>query len=79
MRDMVVLGCERIREETGVATVVLTGGVFMNKRLTESANAALVARRFRVLLPRLVPCNDGGLALGQAYVAACALQEDPCA
>lgn len=79
VRDLVVLGCERIREETGLATVVLTGGVFMNARLTEGAHEALVARRFRVLLPRLVPCNDGGLSLGQAYVAACALQEDPCA
>ena len=79
LRDMVVLGCERIREETGLATVVLTGGVFMNKRLTESAHAALVDRRFHVLLPRLVPCNDGGLALGQAHVAACSLGEDLCA
>ena len=79
VRDLIVLGCERIREETGLASVVLTGGVFMNARLTESAHEALVARRFRVLMPRLVPCNDGGLSLGQAYVAACALQEDPCA
>ena len=79
LRDLVVLGCERIREETGVETVVLSGGVFMNAMLAESALAALGARRFRVLLPRRVPCNDGGLSLGQAYVAACALQEDLCA
>ena len=79
LRDLVVLGCERIREETGVETVVLSGGVFMNAMLAEGALAALTARRFRVLLPRLVPCNDGGLSLGQAYVAACALQEDVCA
>ena len=78
LRDLVVLGCERVRESTGLETVVLSGGVFMNKLLTESSHAALVARRFRVLLPRQVPCNDGGLSLGQAYVAACALQEDPC-
>lgn len=79
LRDLVVLGCERIREETGLATVVLSGGVFVNARLTESANDALAARRFRVLVPRQVPCNDGGLSLGQAYVAACALQEEICA
>ena len=79
LRDLVVLGCERIREHTGLETVILTGGVFVNKLLAESAHDALVARRFRVLLPRLVPCNDGGLSLGQAYVAACALQEDVCA
>ncbi len=77
--ELVVLGCERVREETGLGTVVLSGGVFVNPLLTGSTYQALIARRFRVLLPRLVPCNDGGLALGQAYVAACALEEDPCA
>lgn len=79
LRDLVVLGCERIRESTSLETVVLTGGVFVNRRLTESARDALASRRFRVLIPRLAPCNDGGLSLGQAYVAACALREDPCA
>ena len=79
VRDLIVLGCERIREQTGIRDVVLTGGVFMNVLLAESAHDSLVSRRFRVFLPRLAPCNDGGLALGQAYVAACALREDLCA
>ncbi len=78
VRDLVVLGAERIREDTGVTTVVLSGGVFMNKRLTEGTVRALEARRFRVLLPRAVPVNDGGLALGQAHVAACALEDESC-
>ena len=79
LRDLIVLGCERIRESSGLGTVVLSGGVFVNALLAESANEALRARGFHVLLPHLVPCNDGGLSLGQAYVAACALQEDLCA
>lgn len=79
MRDLIVLGCERIRENSGLDSVVLSGGVFVNALLAESAYDALVARRFHVHVPRLVPCNDGGLALGQAFVAACALQEDLCA
>ena len=78
LRALIVLGCERIRESLGRETVVLSGGVFCNALLAESASVALVARGFRVLLPRLVPCNDGGLSLGQAYVAACAHQEDSC-
>ena len=78
VRDLVVLGCERIREETGLDTVVLSGGVFANVLLAGSARDTLAARRFRVLVPRLVPVNDGGLSLGQAYIAACAVQEDAC-
>lgn len=79
LRDLVVAGCERTRETTGTTTVALTGGVFMNALLLALVQEALSGRRFRVLIPRLVPCNDGGLALGQAHVAAHALQEDPCA
>lgn len=79
LRDAIVAGCERVREHTGLESVVLTGGVFANALLTDSAQSTLVAHGFRVLLPRRVPCNDGGLALGQAWVAAHALQEAPCA
>ena len=79
MRDLVTLGCERIRHLSGLCTVVLTGGVFANVLLAEAARDTLVARGFRVLLPQRVPCNDGGLSLGQAYVAACVLREEPCA
>lgn len=79
LRDMVVAGCSRIRDASGVATVALTGGVFMNALLLEAARDALTARGFRVLIPGMVPCNDGGLALGQAHVAAHAIREDACA
>ena len=76
LRDAVVLGCERTREETSVATVALSGGVFVNRLLLELVHDALVARKFRVLLHGDVPCNDGGLSLGQAYVAARAIEGD---
>ena len=75
---LIVLACDRMRDDCGIATVVLSGGVFMNARLTTSARMALAARGFRVLVPRAVPCNDGGLALGQAYVATLALEEAAC-
>ena len=79
LRDLVVLGCQRIREETGLATVVLSGGVFANALLTDTVSRALADRRFEVLVPSLAPCNDGGLSLGQAYIAGCAMREDLCA
>ena len=79
LRDLVVAGCGRIRGETGIAAVVLTGGVFMNALLLAITRDALSERGFRVFIPRLVPANDGGLSLGQAFVALHALREDTCA
>ncbi|MCK7627151.1 carbamoyltransferase HypF [Streptomyces sp. RS10V-4] len=62
--------CGLARERTGLATVALTGGVFANTLLAEDAARALRQDGFTVLRHRLVPPNDGGLALGQLLVAA---------
>jgi hydrogenase maturation protein HypF len=59
----------RLRDETGIRLVALSGGVFQNRLLSESCEAALTADGFTVLASRLVPTNDGGIALGQAAVA----------
>ncbi|MGZ4651189.1 MAG: Kae1-like domain-containing protein, partial [Kineosporiaceae bacterium] len=60
----------RAREELGPRTVVLGGGVFQNVLLLSAAVRALRADGHQVLRPRRLPPNDGGLALGQALVAA---------
>ena len=65
--------CRLVREQHGLATVALSGGVFQNRLLLEQLLALLAADGFELLLNRHVPPNDGGLALGQAAVAAARL------
>ena len=61
-----ILTCARQRREAeGIGEVGLTGGVFQNHLLTETARELLAADGFRVHLATRVPCNDGGLAFGQ--------------
>lgn len=53
----------------GIETVVLSGGCFQNRLLTEMTLAALEAAGLRAFIHRRVPPNDGGLALGQVMAA----------
>jgi hydrogenase maturation protein HypF len=57
----------------GQEFVALTGGCFQNVLLLERTVAGLEKAGHRVLLNRQVPCNDGGLSLGQIAVAAARL------
>ena len=67
---LIEAGCVAMRDRYGLRTVALSGGVFQNSLLLHATVARLEARGFRVLLHSRVPCNDGGISLGQAVVAA---------
>lgn len=66
---MILDTCIRIRKETGADQVALTGGVFQNKILMEESLALLREHGFKPYYNVSVSPNDGGIALGQAYVA----------
>ena len=67
---MLLEAARRAREETGLSRVALSGGCFANNRLVRLLAGALEADGFEVYVHRDVPPGDGGVALGQAYVAA---------
>jgi len=51
---------------------VLSGGVFQNRLLLERTASLLRDASLRVLIPRRLPPNDGGISYGQAAIAAAA-------
>jgi hydrogenase maturation protein HypF len=55
----------RVRAQTGVTTIGLSGGVFQNRRLTEAVDRLLRVEGFTVLIPTQVPSNDAGISYGQ--------------
>jgi hydrogenase maturation protein HypF len=68
LADAVVEMAARLAQ--GIETTVLSGGAFQNRILLELVMEGLRTCGFRVLAPRQVPANDGGLSLGQAVIAA---------
>ncbi|MBM7790115.1 carbamoyltransferase HypF [Tenggerimyces flavus] len=68
--DAVVNVALLLRERTGLDTVAMSGGVFLNRLLVSLCANRLAAEGFTVLRPCKVPPSDAGLALGQLLIAA---------
>ncbi len=69
----IVEACDRIRELHGIGRVCLSGGTFQNFYLLRRTVDGLRSRGFEVYLHSQAPANDGGIALGQAVIAAAAM------
>jgi hydrogenase maturation protein HypF len=62
-------GIVAVAKHAGQNRVVLSGGCFQNRYLTERAVRRLQAEGFRPYWHQRVPPNDGGIALGQVVAA----------
>ena len=61
--------CQILSRSTGIDKVALSGGVFQNRLLLTLARAYVEQEGLKVITHREVPCNDGGVSLGQAVIA----------
>jgi hydrogenase maturation protein HypF len=69
MAHAIARTCHALCRRHGVARVALSGGVFQNALLLKRTTALLRDRGLQVHTNCAVPCNDGGVSLGQALVA----------
>ena len=67
--QMICQMCQLIAESTGIDQVALSGGVFQNRLLLRKVIPLLEGAGFTVFTHKQVPCNDGGISLGQAVIA----------
>ena len=61
--------CKIISQRSGIGKVALSGGVFQNRLLQSYTLNYLTEEKFEVFIHHQVPCNDGGISLGQAVIA----------
>ncbi len=74
LSEQIVAACMEARKSFGRNKVALSGGVFQNRLLLRLAEERLMQEGFEVLRHRMIPPNDGGIAIGQAAYGMCHLQ-----
>ncbi len=67
LAELLIQACIRIRERKGISQAALSGGCFQNTLLLELVQTGLEKEGFQVLIHSMIPPNDGGIGLGQAY------------
>ncbi len=59
-----------ISKETNIRNIVMSGGTFQNKYISENIENKLIKHKYNIYLQSKIPPNDGGIALGQMAIAA---------
>lgn len=75
LAEMITEACIRARESSNRNIVALSGGVFQNRLLLRLTESSLEEEGFQVLRHRMIPPNDGGIAIGQAAYGMYQLQK----
>ena len=70
LTNLVLKTALRVRKDCGLDRVVLSGGTFQNRYLTEKVADKLENEKFEVYLPFRLPVNDQGIAAGQLAIGA---------
>ncbi len=76
LANILVKAVARISKQTGIQTVALSGGVFQNRTLFKLCIRQLEHNQLTPLFHQQIPANDGGLALGQAVIAAAQIRPE---
>jgi len=76
LSNLILSICKTLRNEYDKNKVALSGGVFSNQVLLERTIRLLEQDGFEVYINEKVPTNDGGIALGQLYIALKALEKE---
>jgi hydrogenase maturation protein HypF len=76
LAEMLAEAGAMVAKSRRITRIVLSGGCFANRRLLKSLHRALRKRELEVYHHHLVPPGDGGIALGQAAVAAAQIEQE---
>jgi len=68
--EIIRMGVNSVSKKTGLKKVVLSGGTFQNRYISERIEKKLQSSGFEVYMNERIPCNDGGIAMGQLAIAA---------
>jgi hydrogenase maturation protein HypF len=66
---MILEACQPISKKANIKRIMLSGGVFQNRLLLRKTKSLVESAGLRVYTHRQVPCNDGGISLGQVVIA----------